>query len=69
MAVLVDNMHVKLYTSSTQVCLHDFRVSLVLTIPLPEVSQPSLVIVYMYKCEGMAVLVDNMHTKVKLYTL
>ena len=39
MAVVMDNMHghVRLYTSSTQVCLLYFRVPLVLTTPLPGV--------------------------------
>ena len=38
MTVLADKMHtnVRLYISSTQVCLHDLCVSLVLATPLPE---------------------------------
>ena len=39
MAVVMDNMHghVRLYTSSTQVCLLYFKVLLVLTTPFPGV--------------------------------
>ena len=35
------HIHVKLYTSSAQVCVPYFRVPLVLTTPLPEDRQPS----------------------------
>ena len=64
MAVLIDNMHshVKLYTSSTQVCLLYFNVPLVLTTQpfLVEMSQPSCGdTFYICKADGKAVVIEN----------
>ena len=44
MAVVMDNMHghVRLYTSSTQVCLFYFSVPLVLTTPLSGVRESAI---------------------------
>ena len=70
MTVLADKMHtnVRLYISSTQVCLHSFCVSLVLATPLPELRYlaPYWMDAHMYR-DGMTILADKMHTFVRLY--
>ena len=55
MAVVMNNVHihVRLYTSSTQGCLPYFRVPLVLTIPLPGVSDGYSDGQNAYPCEAM----------------
>ena len=70
MPVLADNMHsnVRLYTSSTLECSHCLSGSLGLTTPLPGWRYSAILDPWNEGSLVHAVLADNMHSNVRLYT-